>query len=153
MTLAWRGYFRATTGGKHVFATQSGDGSALYLDLNRDGDWTDGNEMTVSDLGTHGVQSRTGVVTLVEGEYPIAVSAYWGDNDATNLVGSWDQASAIGTYTNVVNLPLSKAVSALEPARPHYYRFRATNAAGATWATPSATFTTPRVPGTLYLFR
>ena len=55
--------------GEHTFGTRSDDGSALWIDLDRDGDLSRTNsknqdEMVVNNLGSHGSRNRVGTVTL-----------------------------------------------------------------------------------------
>jgi hypothetical protein len=55
--------------GEHTFGTRSDDGSALWIDLDRDGDFSRTNvdnldEMVVNNLGSHGARNRVGTVRL-----------------------------------------------------------------------------------------
>ena len=55
--------------GQNTFGTRSDDGSALWIDLDRDGDFSRTNannldEMVVNNLGNHGSRNRVGTVFL-----------------------------------------------------------------------------------------
>ena len=55
--------------GENTFGTRSDDGSALWIDLDRDGDFSRTNadnldEMVVNNLGSHGSRNRVGTVFL-----------------------------------------------------------------------------------------
>ena len=54
--------------GEITFGTRSDDGSALWVDLDRDGDFSRsglaGDEMLVDNLGSHGARNRVGTVFL-----------------------------------------------------------------------------------------
>ena len=55
--------------GENTFGTRSDDGSALWIDLDRDGDFSRTNaynqdEMVVNNLGGHGARNRVGTVFL-----------------------------------------------------------------------------------------
>ena len=55
--------------GQNIFGTRSDDGSALWIDLDRDGDFSRTNannldEMVVNNLGNHGSRNRVGTVFL-----------------------------------------------------------------------------------------
>ncbi len=64
---------------------------------------------------------------------------YWGDNDGGTLAATWDNvidlgAVAAGTHTS--------AIAGLTSNTTYFYRALATNAAGATWASPTTSFST-----------
>ena len=55
------------SGENTFFSTRSDDGSALWIDLDRDGDFSRTNadgldEMIVNNLGGHGARNRVGTV-------------------------------------------------------------------------------------------
>jgi hypothetical protein len=52
------------------------DGSVIYIDLNKDGDFADVDELVVDNNGNHPEQDALGVVTLGEGSYNIAIGYY-----------------------------------------------------------------------------
>lgn len=63
--------------GAWTLGTRSDDGSAWYVDLNRDGDFADPGELIVSNLGAHGCGDVVGGVTFTEpGCYPIVFGMY-----------------------------------------------------------------------------
>ncbi|MEM7396230.1 MAG: hypothetical protein AAF492_28170, partial [Verrucomicrobiota bacterium] len=59
------------------FGTASSDGSMIYIDLNRDGDFADAGELIVDNNGNHGRRERTGEACFfTPGCYPIAIAMY-----------------------------------------------------------------------------
>jgi len=76
--LLWIGSFNADIdgAGEYTFATRSDDGSVIYIDLNKDGDFADVDELVVDNNGNHPEQDALGVVTLGEGSYNIAIGYY-----------------------------------------------------------------------------
>ncbi|MEM7394806.1 MAG: PA14 domain-containing protein, partial [Verrucomicrobiota bacterium] len=63
--------------GLYTFGTRSDDGSMLYIDLNRDGDFADPGEAVVDNNGNHAGQNRQGVANLDQpGCYPMAIGFY-----------------------------------------------------------------------------
>ena len=76
ITVLWRGTFEADVTGTYSFGTQSDDGSMIFLDLNRDGDFTDPGELVVDNRGPHGDVIVTANIDLTAGHYPIAITFY-----------------------------------------------------------------------------
>lgn len=60
------GYIYITTAGEYTFYTTSDDGSQLWI----------GNQMIVNNDGLHGMQERSGKITLAAGVYPITVKFF-----------------------------------------------------------------------------
>lgn len=67
--IQFSGFIQIDTAGKYTFATQSDDGSKLYID---------GKEVVNND-GNHGVQEQTGSVELTAGKHAIRVDYYNND--------------------------------------------------------------------------
>ena len=60
-----------------MFTTNSDDGSALFVDVNNDNDFNDPGEFVVDNRGLHGMQVRTGTVTLpTAGNYRVRTQMY-----------------------------------------------------------------------------
>ena len=72
------------------------------------------------------------------GNDPPEVTIYYGDNDGGTTIGNWDNSLSIGINSG----NFSSFLSNLSPATTYYFRARAENAAGATWAGSSLSFTT-----------
>ena len=76
------------------------------------------------------------------GAAPAEVWVYWGPVDgSTNETGAWAFTNAFGI--NVAALPVALATNVdVTPDTTYYYRYRAANAYGTNWASPSAMFAT-----------
>ncbi|MEM7392193.1 MAG: hypothetical protein AAF492_07565, partial [Verrucomicrobiota bacterium] len=60
-----------------TLGTASGEGSMIYIDLNKDGDFADPGELIVDNNGNHGRRERTGEVCFfTPGCYPIVIGYY-----------------------------------------------------------------------------
>jgi len=66
--LVFSGYLAAPTAGEYTFYTTSDDGSALYID----------GEKVVDNDGAHGMQARSGTVTLSKGPHLIRLEYFQG---------------------------------------------------------------------------
>jgi alpha-L-fucosidase len=64
--MVWQGYINVEQTGGYQFATNSDDGSALYID----------GQMIVNNDGTHGMTEKTGLAMLQRGWHSIKVSFY-----------------------------------------------------------------------------
>jgi len=73
------------------------------------------------------------------GGLPTQVYVYWGETDGGTNFGNWGNTNNLGT--NAAG-PLSLIVTNLMPNQTYYYRFYATNSAGAAWANATTNFTT-----------
>ncbi|MFC1462915.1 PA14 domain-containing protein, partial [Verrucomicrobiota bacterium] len=62
------GVIEITAAGDYTFYTTSDDGSRLYIE----------DSMIVDNDGAHGMQERSGVVTLSVGKHPIRVDFFQG---------------------------------------------------------------------------
>jgi len=100
ITVHWRGSFEADETTTYGFGTRSDDGSMVFLDLNRDGDFQDPGELIVNNSGRHGDRTITATVSLAAGFYPIAITfdesgggdtmlARWGKNTADWNAMTW----------------------------------------------------------------
>lgn len=75
---SWSGFFRVTTPGTYTFGTASDDGSALFIDLNKDGTYSASDEI-VNNNAYQGVIQKLGTVTFATaGDYPIFIGYYDG---------------------------------------------------------------------------
>jgi hypothetical protein len=64
--LQFEGFIQIDTAGKYMFATQSDDGSKLYID----------GKQVVDNDGNHGVKEKTGNIELTAGKHAIRVEYY-----------------------------------------------------------------------------
>lgn len=71
------------------------------------------------------------------GNAPNTVTLYYGDNDAGAVAANWDNAVSLGTQPAAFGTVLA----GLAAQTTHYFRFRATNAAGDAW-TATGSFAT-----------
>ena len=82
------------------------------------------------------------------GNAPTSVTIFWGPSDGGTNPASWAFSLDLGLLSG----PFTSLVTNLPSASPVFFRSRATNAAGTTWAPDSATFsTTAFSPVTVYL--
>ena len=82
-----------------------------------------------------------GTVTDTGGEAP-AVTIYWGDNNGGTNVGSWDNATSLGTSGG----SFSFNNTSLAPSTTYFFRCFAQNSAGSDWANSTSSFSTPAPP-------
>ena len=79
-SVRYTGYISVPTNGLYTFFTSSDDGSKLFID---------GDEI-VSNDGTHGVQERSGSITLEQGSYPITILFFQGGGGFSfSYRGTW----------------------------------------------------------------
>lgn len=82
------------------------------------------------------------------GNAPTSVTIFWGPADGGTNPASWAFSLDLGLLSG----PFTSLVTNLPSASPVFFRSRASNAAGTTWAPDSATFsTTAFAPVTVYL--
>lgn len=103
---------------------------------------------TVNNLDAEGITGTTaslrGEVTAIGGDAPVVTLFYGTANGGTNPV-AWTSSVNLGIQSG----DFSQFVSGLSPQTTYYFRSRAVNAAGTSWASSSASFaTTPLVPNT-----
>ena len=67
-----------------------------------------------------------------------SITIFYGENDGGTTPGSWGQSVTIGARMGQFSL----FVSGLAPVTTHYFRCRATNVAGTSWAPGTESFTT-----------
>lgn len=98
--------------------------------------------LTVSTLyATNYTASAADLVgNLATGDVPATVFCYWGTVNGGQTPSAWQHTnsfsvSALGRFTNTV-------ASGLSPETAYYFRFHATNAGAAAWASSHRTFTT-----------
>jgi Concanavalin A-like lectin/glucanases superfamily/Lamin Tail Domain/CotH kinase protein len=73
------------------------------------------------------------------GNSPPDVTIYWGTADGGTSSAAWENAASLGVQSG----PFSSLVNGLAPSTTYYYRARAVNVAGTTWAAATQSFTTP----------
>ena len=78
---------------------------------------------------------------LTTGNLPVTVTLYYGPTDGGTNSGSWANTVPLGAETN----GFAVAVAGLTPNTAYFFTVAATSSAGAGWATPSQTFTTPAI--------
>ncbi|TFH17976.1 MAG: DUF2341 domain-containing protein [Lentisphaerales bacterium] len=123
-SVLWDGVF-VSTGGVYTFGTRSDDGSVLYLDLNKDGDFSDVGELIVDNNGDHGGVEKTNTVLLGADEYPIAIGYY--DNLAgTEMEARWGRGDGWPSYTSLAAIDSTSGVFKIG------YSFTINNDGGAT---------------------
>ncbi len=79
-----------------------------------------------------------GEITGTGGQNP-SVTIYWGTSDGGTNIGHWTQQLSLG---NLGKQTFSRDISGLNPETIYYYRCYASNSEGASWASPTETFTT-----------
>ncbi|MBM4149238.1 MAG: hypothetical protein FJ224_09345, partial [Lentisphaerae bacterium] len=94
---------------------------------------TGATNVTTSSATLTGYLSSTGLART-------AVFVNWGKSDGGDNVSAWSRTNLVSTDAGpgVCLLP----VSGLDDESTYYYRFRATNSLGSSWATPTAEFLT-----------
>ncbi len=77
-SILWEGWFDVSKDGPgdYTFGTNSNDGSAIFLDLNHDGDFGDPGELIVDNNYLHPANIRVGEVTLRMDSVRIAIGYY-----------------------------------------------------------------------------
>ncbi|MCW1923586.1 CotH kinase family protein [Luteolibacter arcticus] len=103
---------------------------------------------TVTNKAAEGITGTTaslrGEVTADGGDPPVVTLFYGTSNGGTNPA-AWSSSVNLGVQSG----DLSHFANALSPQTTYYFRSRAVNAAGTSWAASSASFaTTPLVPNT-----
>jgi hypothetical protein len=89
-------------------------------------------EITTTSATLNGYLTSTGTSAA-------AVGVYWGTNNGGTVAANWSTNAWLGQKNPG---PVSLPVSALMVGTRYYYRFRATNDAGSSWALSSADFMT-----------
>ncbi len=79
-----------------------------------------------------------GQVTGTGGDTP-DVTIHWGPADGGTNAGAWANAASAGLQSGA----FSKLVTGLAPSTSYYFRARAVNSAGTSWAPATASLTTP----------
>ena len=94
-SFAWKGTVTIPKAGAYSFGTSSDDGSVVYIDVNKNGSFSDAGELIVDNNRDQGPHPMTGSVTLAAGTYPIVIGFY------ENAGGSVMEATnAVGTVAN-----------------------------------------------------
>ena len=70
------------------------------------------------------------------------VSVHWGRSDGGTDPAAWEASAALGSFPDVPAADVESAVMPLEAVTTYFYRFRARNDFGETWAATSDTFLT-----------
>jgi predicted esterase len=109
----WEGYISIPTTGTYTFATQSDDGSKLYLGpLNGTASpYTYSGTALVNNDGLHGSQAKTSApVTLVAGVYPIAMTFFEQGGGEVMTVG-WKTPSSGTSYVAIPNSAFTESAA------------------------------------------
>lgn len=83
------------------------------------------------------IANLNGAVTDTGGETPV-VTIYYGDNDGGTNTGSWDNFVSVGAQSGAFSSELINLTS----NTTYFFRARALNSGGTTWASSTASFTT-----------
>ena len=70
------------------------------------------------------------------------VVAYWGPVNGGMNPANWAHSAAIGSWTNVATINLTRPLTNLAPGTTYYFTFRATNTTQTVWAAAPLSFTT-----------
>jgi hypothetical protein len=97
----------------------------------------------VSDVGPHAAQIQATLVQGVYGEDQARLWLYWGREDGGTNTAGWEHAADLGRNTRFGPSTFAVTASGLDPGTPYFFRARAANQQGQSWAPASATFTTP----------
>jgi hypothetical protein len=132
-------YFRALAqnGGGQTWAASSSSFATPAVSL-----------AAVTNKDAEGITGTTaslrGEVTATSGDAPV-VTLFYGTTNGGTTPGSWASSVSLGAQSGDFN----QFVNGLSPQTTYYFRSRAVNAAGTSWAASSASFTTtPLVPNT-----
>jgi len=103
--------------------------------------------LTVSNLDLSAVSAATATVNglVAQGVYgddQATVRVCWGTTDGGAVSSNWDQSAVLGVNTNFNPAVFSASLTNLVPKTNYYYRYYASNANGATWASTTSTFST-----------
>jgi hypothetical protein len=137
----WDNYMNAESGGGMF------DGFVLGLQSSGGG----GTAPIVVNYGAtlvdHESATLNGNLTTT-GELPTEVIVYWDTVDRGTAKEAWANTNAFGIQGNGLK---THGLTGLLPSTQYFYRFYATNSAGVSWGSPSATFTTvgPPLPPTI----
>ncbi len=78
---------------------------------------------------------------IPNGSFAPTITLYYGPSDDGTNAGSWAGSVTLGLEIGT----FSQTVSGLLPETTYYYTAKAVNSAGASWASPSTSFTTPAI--------
>ena len=90
-----------------------------------------------------GSSARLRGAVLAIGNDPPTITIFYGTSDGGTAPGSWSLAVSDGVQSD----SFSRRVSLLSPETTYFFRARAVNASGTSWAPETATFTTPVATG------
>jgi hypothetical protein len=122
----WEGFIKIPVTGSYKFETNSDDGSKLYIGgYNPTG--TGVGTQVVNNDGLHGVQTRTGTITLNAGVYPIAI-AYFEATGAQTMEVYWSSTAAGIPRQLIPNSAFADVVTpGAGPAKPGFFNATATS--------------------------
>lgn len=98
----WTGDIEFTSTGNWTFRTVSDDGVRLYIDWNRDGDFSDANESVISNWNDHSSTTDTSSAYNVTttGRYPIRIE-YYENGGFSVMQFQWDTPAAGTSFVTV----------------------------------------------------
>ncbi len=138
--------YDATAASQGFTITPSGGTYHMYALSNRDVEEEAG--VAIANTSATSIGARTAQLggTVDATGSVFTVTAYWSTtSNATGaawLADGTASSQLAGTYTNVMDEPVSASASGLSPLTTYYYTLLASNAATNIWATPNVSFTT-----------
>lgn len=97
---------------------------------------------TPIEVGPSTAQVRVSLRQGIYGEEQARVKLHWGRQDGGADAAAWEQSVDLGLNTRFGPALFAATLAGLEPNTTYFYRGRATNAQGASWAATSASVTT-----------
>ncbi|MCU0748728.1 MAG: lamin tail domain-containing protein [Akkermansiaceae bacterium] len=100
--------------------------------------------VTVPEIVNQAATGITGTTATLRGEVTSdgnnapAITVFYGTSDGGTIPANWASSAAVGTDSG----SFTRFVAGLSPNTPYFFRCRAVNLAGTSWAPTSETFTT-----------
>ncbi len=129
----WEGFINIPVTGSYTFETNSDDGSKLYI-----GTYNHTAAALVNNDGLHGMQLRSGTITLTAGVYPIAVTFFERDGGEGIEIYWTSAAAGIPARTLIPNSAFTDvpAPAGTAPVKPAFLKVQASayNRVNLSWA-------------------